>query len=310
MDDPGVDRPAVPAAPYESPSSRRRLWLLLLAVTVGAAAWWWVPRGDGSLARVRANGGLRIGYAVEAPYAMVGATGDVTGESAETARLVAEQMGIGRLDWVQADVRDLLTGLRERRFDMVAAKLFVTPERARLVRFSAPTLRVQPGWLTRRDARAPLPPYAALPGHPALRIAVVQGSAEEVRLRGLGLTDERLRSVPSAAAGVALVLDGRVDGLALSLPSVRRLAASAPERLAAAAALDPDHPANAPNDIAFAFHPADADLQAAWNQAQAAVIGTPRHLALIGSFGFAADDLPNRQPGPPGPSPSTAEAPR
>ena len=207
--------PPRPEAPYDSPSSRRRLWTLLALAGVGAGAWWVLPRGDGSLARIRANGGLRAGYAVDAPLALVTPAGEVTGASPETARLVAEQLGIGRLDWVQTEFRDLLPGLLARRFDMIAGGLITSAERARHVRFSDPILR--------------LPLRGRMGGNGA------QGAAER------------------AASAIA----------------------SAPKE-----------------DVAFAFHPADAALQAAWNQAQAQVLGTPRHLALMASFGFTADDLP------------------
>lgn len=286
-------RDEVPTASYESPPTRRRLGWLMGLVLLAALAWWLVPRDDGSMARVHAAGGLRIGYAVDAPYALVSpTTGEVTGESAETARLVAEQMGIGRVDWVQSDRKDLQSGLLARRFDVVAAGLFITPEQAAHMRFSEPTLRVQPGWLVPHGNPKALPAYAALVGRSDLRIAVLQGSAEQARLARLGLPEAALITVPDAQVGQAAVLAGSVDALALSLPSVRRLAAEAPERLDAVAAVDPNNRADAPAYVAFAFHPRDAELQAAWNAAQAQVVGTPRHLATLGSFGFTADDLP------------------
>lgn len=291
----------LPEAPYESPSSRRRLWGLLAVAAVGAGAWWVLPRGDGSLARVRANGGLRVGYAVEPPFAMVTQSGDVTGESPETARLVAEQLGIGRVDWVQTEFRELVPGLRARRFDMVAAGMTITAERDRQLRFSDPMLRVQPGWLMRRAGARALPDRATAARLPALRIAVLQGSTEEAQLRAAGMAEERMLSVSEAAQGAVAVQEGRADALALSLPSVRRLAGEDPGRLLAIPALGAAGSA-LPDDVAFAFHPADADLQAAWNQAQAQVLGTPRHLALMASFGFTADDLPTRPAVPEGAS--------
>jgi ABC-type amino acid transport substrate-binding protein len=197
MPDSTDDLPPVPQAPYELPASRRRLWVLLAAAAAGTVAWYVLPRGDGSWARVRANGGLRIGYAVDAPLAMVTTAGEVTGEAPETARLVAEILGIGRVDWVQVEQRELLPGLKARRFDMIAASPYPIAGGTTPLRLSSPTLRLPPG-----GGNGP------------------------------------------------------------------------------------------PREVAFAFHPDDVELQSHWNDAQAQVLGTPRHLAIIASFGFSAADLP------------------
>lgn len=282
----------VPTAAYESPGTKRRLWQVLAALAVLAGGIWLLPRGDGSVARVHAAGVLRVGYAVQDPYAQVTPTGEVTGEAAETARMVAEQLGLARINWVQAEANDLLNGLRERRFDVVAAGLFITPEGAAQVRFSQPTLQVRPGWLTARGNPQALGPYAALRDRPGLRVGVLQGSMEQARMLALDLPETSLLVVPNTPAGLAAVLSGAVDGLALSLPTVRRLAASAPDRLEAVAPPSAEGSANAPAALAFAFHLRDAELQAAWDQAQASVIGSPRHLAMLASYGFNAEDLP------------------
>lgn len=283
----------VPTASYESPPTRRRLVGLLVLVLLGAIAWWLVPRGDGSMSRVQAAGGLRIGYAVDPPYAVVTpTTGEVTGAAAETARLIAEQMGIGRIDWVQSDRHELESGLRAHRFDVAAAGTWVASEPNASIRLSDPILRVQPGWLVMRGNPKDLPPYAMLMHRADVRVAVLQGSAEHARLSRLGLPTSVLVVVPDAQAGQAAVLAGSVNGLASSLPEVRRLAAEAPERLEAVAAVNVAMSVDTANQVAFGFHPRDAELQAAWNAAQAQVIGTPRHQATLGSFGFNADDLP------------------
>lgn len=293
MPTPQGSRDEVPTASYESQPTRRRLWVLIGLTGIAALAWWLVPRDDGSLARVHAAGGLRIGYAVQAPYVLVSpTTGEITGAAAETARLVAEQMGIGRIDWVQADLKDLLSGLAAHRYDVVAAGLYITPEQATRMRFSEPTLRVQPGWLVAHGNPKTMPTYAALANRTDLRVAVLQGSIEQARFSQMGLPAASVIAVPDSQVGQAAVLAGSVDGLALSLPAVRRLAAEAPGRLDAVAAVDPHNRADAPAYVAFAFHPRDAELQAAWNDAQGRVVGTARHLATLASFGFTADDLP------------------
>jgi polar amino acid transport system substrate-binding protein len=52
---------------------------------------------DDTLTCVRRTGTLRIGYAVEAPYAFLGTNGEVTGESPEVARRIASRLGATRI---------------------------------------------------------------------------------------------------------------------------------------------------------------------------------------------------------------------
>ena len=276
--------------------------LALAAATVllGAAGLW----QDGSVQRVEAAGVLRVGYAVEAPYADLGPKGDVTGESPESARRIAVAAGLPRIEWVQTEFDKLISGLLARRFDVVAAGLFITPERSRQVLFSDPSLCVRPGWLVRLDNPLRLQgSYEDMIGQHGFRIAVLQGSVEAERLAPRG----ELLSLPDAQSGRLAVLQGLAPALALSWPTVRQLALEPPGRLLALpATAGPPGPSSpsvvaqgsrppcAPDAdrVAFAFHPEDRALQARWNQAQAGFLGQPEHLQILNRFGLSADDLP------------------
>lgn len=261
-----------------------RPWLLLVPVAaIAAAAFGWALARTDTLGQIRQRGVIRIGYAVEAPYAFIAPDGQVTGESPETARLVAARLG-WRTDWIQTDFNALIPDLLDGRFDMIAAGMFVTPQRARLVRFAVPQLRVRPGLLVANGDPAGVHAYADFQAVPALRVAVLAGSVEQERLRGLDAA--QLVTVPDARAGATAVETGVADALALSLPTVRAMARGHP-RLEALAAQD----AGGVSEVAAAFRPGDEDLAGAWNRAQAQVTGTPEHLRAIAPFGFEAPDV-------------------
>ena len=126
-------------------------WLvaMLLALLLGAGLVAWRFDRDDALLRVQQVGVLRVGCSIEPPFAWV-----------QTA--------------LDRQIPDLLAG----RFDVIGAGLFISPERATQVRFSIPTLRVRPAYLTR--AAAPAPTLQAL--RDGLNLAVVRGSAAERRL--------------------------------------------------------------------------------------------------------------------------------
>lgn len=267
----------------------RRLALAAVAgAALAAATWaWW--RDDPSLSRVRRNGRLRIGVAVEAPYVAVDAAGRLAGESPGVARAVCAALGV-EPDWVITHFHDLLDELEVGRFDMIAAGLFINPERARRVRFSRPTLRVRPGWLARAGALPVLGSYRRVLARPELRVAVLAGSVEQVALQGLGVPPARLLDVPDAQAGMAAVSSGAADVLALSLPTVAQMAAQSGRRLQAQVALDPGQDDGC-SLTAFAFRPADVQLQQAVDAVLARFLGSPAHLALLQPLGLGPADL-------------------
>jgi len=273
-----------------------------LAATLGVLlggvqlAGWWpggaAPQGD-TLARVLAGAELRIGYAVEAPYAWVDGNGRVTGESPELARLVATTLGPVQIRWVQMPFESLIDGLLAGRIDLIAAGMFITPQRAQRVRFSLPSLRVVPGLLVSATSDRPAAaPYRALAGRAGYRVAVIDGSVEAGELQALGLAPARLLVVPDTAAGTAAVASGLADALALSMPTVRWLAASSGGRLRALPATDPMQPEAGTGLVAYQFRPNDAALLQAWNRGLQRWLGSQAHRRLLARQGLAADDLP------------------
>lgn len=177
-------------------------------------AWWrWLNRDD-SLARTRQAGVLRVGYALEAPYALLDPMGQPTGESPEVARTVARRLGL-RTVWILTSFDHLIPDLLAERFDLIAAGMFITPERASQVRFTRPTLRVRPGWLTLSSRPLSLD-YGAVQPSASFRIAVLQGSAEEALFHQRQAPQAGLLSVPDARSGQTAVLLGQASYLGSS----------------------------------------------------------------------------------------------
>lgn len=278
----------------------RRLWLLgsgsvglgLLAAA-GGAAWWWREPPDAVLARLQGGAPLRVGYAVEAPYAYLLPDGDVTGQSPELARLVAAEAGWGRLEWVQTTFERLVAELQAGRFDVIAAGMFITPSRAEQVRLSEPVVRVRTGVLVRAAAAGPASAELWLQ-RPGVRLAVLRQSVEAQWLRPRLPAGARLVPVPDAGAGAAAVATGLADALVLSLPTLGWLATSQPgawQVLPVALGASDSPPVGW---VGFQFRLDSPGLQQVWKQAQARVMARHEFATLMQRFGFAATDLAGR----------------
>jgi len=261
----------------------------------GAGVLIWRSLGDRSLERVQRRGSIRIGYAIEAPFAFLNERGEVTGEAPEIARRVAAALGIAQVDWQVSEFGTLLSDLRAGRVDVVAAGVFITPERARLVAFADPTFHVTQALLVRRGNPLGLHSYEDAIRNPAVRLAVLDGSVEARLLSSLGMREPRLVAVPEARAGQKALQLGMVDGVALSSPTVRWMAQVDRQRLTEVA-----EPFGQPGQAlvadagygAVAFRKEDVRLRQGWNRAQRAFLGTPEHHELVARFGFTHAESP------------------
>ena len=82
-----------------------------------------------TLERVKRTGEIRIGYANEAPFAYTLPDGRATGESPEIGRVVFDKMGVKKVSPVLTEWGGLIPGLLAGRFDVIAAGMYITPER-------------------------------------------------------------------------------------------------------------------------------------------------------------------------------------
>lgn len=246
-----------------------------------------------TLAQARQKGVIRIGYAIEPPYAFLDANGKVTGEFPEVARVIATRLGISRIEWHLTDFDSLIHELDDRDFDVVAAGMFITPERKQAAAFSLPICKVNPALLVQMGNPKQLHSYADILRNHHVRVAVLSGSVEEKFLLHRGISATRLVRVPDAFVGMQLVNAGEVDALALSEPTIRWTA-------------DHDHLTNVemampfkavglpsgfePGYGAFAFRTDDRSLRRAWNSALKQFLGTAAAHRIASKFDFSSPE--------------------
>ncbi|NTV64582.1 MAG: ectoine/hydroxyectoine ABC transporter substrate-binding protein EhuB [Oscillochloris sp.] len=250
---------------------------------------------DQSLAERQRDGTIRIGYAIEPPYALLKPGGQVSGVFPEVARQLTSELGIQQVEWIQADFDALIPGLEAGRFDVIAAGMYITRERAQRVAFSEPLLHVQQGLLVRAGNPLELSSYQEAVSRPEVRLAVIAGAVEEGLLRRIGVPEGQIVVVPDASTGRAAVENGVADGLALSSPTICIMAAR--DELGQTTVAQPfeqPDPAFAQGNgyAAFAFRMADRQLLAAWNIALRSFVGSPEHLQLMVEFGLSEAESP------------------
>lgn len=272
-------------------------WALLVFLILGLALYALSSLGshDESLAKIQDSGIIRIGYAVEAPYAFNKPDGSVTGEASVMVREVCSMLGIEKIEWVQTSFDRLIPGLEEGRFDVVASGLFITPERSERVLFSRPKFIAQTGLLVYQGNPLGIESVDDVIEDAELVIAVLDGGVEATQLERAGVQRSQLMIVPDAATGRAAVQSQAASGLALSAATIRWMARDNQESLEAVVPFDTQSSSNSVQYGALAFGPRANRLRAAFDDCLKQLVGTQRHLELIQPFGFTAADCPANQ---------------
>ncbi|XSG75719.1 ectoine/hydroxyectoine ABC transporter substrate-binding protein EhuB [Herpetosiphon llansteffanensis] len=277
----------------------RRVWWgfagLTLIVVITVILWRLTTPAETTLERAQRTGMIRIGYAPEAPFAYRTTSGEMHGEAAVVMTWVMQRLGISQLEWVQTEWADLIPGLQAGKFDLIASGMFITCERAQLLAFSQPTFALSPAILVQFGNPLQIQSFSDF-RRPDRRLAVMRGAQEATIAQILGIDTAQLLFVPDVQTGLAAVLAGRADGLALTDISIDLLVQQAPALVERASPFVPPI-INGNLSIgygAFAMRPEDAHLRSAIDQQLLGFIGSDEHYALIAPFGFAREQLPNR----------------
>ncbi len=284
-------------------AARRRLLALavVLAAGAGLAACSEAPEGsareaESTLARAKAAGKIRVGYANEAPYAYLdSASGRLTGEAPEIARVVLKELGIDEVEGVLTEFGSLIPGLQAKRFDIIAAGMYILPKRCEQVAFSNPTYAIGEAFIVRGGNPLGLHGYDDAAKHPDARIGVVAGAVERSYAQAMGVPDERIVLFPTPASALAGVEAGRVDAYAatsLTANDLLRKAGSDKVELAQPFRDPVIDGKTARGYGAFGFRREDTELKAAFDAALANYIGSRDHLELVRPFGFTERELP------------------
>jgi polar amino acid transport system substrate-binding protein len=269
--------------------------LAILLITLLSTLPFILASNDQSLENLQKKDTIRIGYAIEAPYAFVTADGTVSGESPEVAKKVSEMLGIHHIEWRQIEFSNLINSLHSGEIDVIAAGMFITAERAQRVNFSEPTFHVQQGLLVFKGNPLGIHSYQQAISSTNAKIAVISDAVEETWLRQLGMPQQRLIFVPDALTGYTSVETGVANGLALSSPTLNWMALQQQLKNTEIAAPFEQTQINQQQHQgfgAFAFRKEDRQLLEAWNVKLKDFIGSSEHLTLINRFGFSAAELP------------------
>jgi polar amino acid transport system substrate-binding protein len=244
--------------------------------------------------KVADTGKVVLGIANEAPYGFSTADGTVTGEAPEIAKHILGEMGVEEVEGVITEFGSLIPGLNAGRFDMIAAGMFLTPQRCEQITFSEPTYGIGQAFLIQEGNPKNINNYDDVAANSDVTLAVMAGAVEGEYAQKSDVPMGQLMVVPDKAAGAAAVEAGRADAFALTSLAIGEIveARGSDAGLAKTDAFSMIAGENVKGHGGFGFRNEDAEFVDQFNQKLAEFIGTEEHLALIEPFGFGKDELP------------------
>jgi polar amino acid transport system substrate-binding protein len=244
--------------------------------------------------KIADTGTVVIGYANEAPYGFATSDGMLTGEAPEIAKHVLEEMGVEEIEGVITEFGSLIPGLNAGRFDIIAAGMFILPQRCEQITFSEPTYGIGQAFLIKEGNPKGINNYDDVAANSDLTLAVMAGAVEGEYAQRSDVPMGQLLVVPDKAAGTAAVEAGRADAFALTSLAISEIveARGSDAGLAKTDAFSMIAGENVKGHGGFGFRNEDAEFVDEFNQKLTEFIGSEEHLALIEPFGFTKDELP------------------
>ncbi len=272
--------------------------LVVLGLSVAGIYIYSSTRGEsgGTWERLQESGVVRIGYANEAPYGYIdSSTGEITGEAPQIARVVLKRMGVDRIEPVVTEFGSLIPGLKAGRFDIIAAGMYITPQRAQEIDFSNPTYAIGEAFIVSAGNPLALHGFEDVARHETARIGVMGGSVEHGYARKLGVPEARIVVLPDYPSAIEALKTDRVDAVAATILTASDLLrkADSTEIELADPFTDPVIDGETVKGYgAFGFRRDDDELRQRFNAQLADFIGSPEHLELVRPFGFSQQTLP------------------
>ncbi len=249
--------------------------------------------GSGSrLETLKSEGKITVGIAGEQPYAFLD-KGELTGEDPTVQKAIWNAVGIDEVVAKQVAFDSLIPGLNAGEFDVIAAGMFINPERCEQAAFSEPmycapnAFMVPPG---NPDNISDFESVAAA----GIKLGVFSGAVEGAYAKKAGVSGGNIVTVPDMATGVTQLEQGRIQAIGLTSITLNWALEQDPD--IEAEVTEAFTPVVDGEEVlgcgAAVFRKDDTDLVEAFNAELKKLKESGELTELIEPFGFGPETLP------------------
>ena len=231
---------------------------------------------------------IKIAFIEEPPFYWTDPDHSVTGADIELADVVLRAIGVSAIEYHSTSFKELLPGVQDGRWDM-NVPIFVTPERAERVAFSAPVWAIGDGFLVRHDGKPnTFTSYEAVAAQKSARLGMVAGTVQFNSAQSAGVNDGQIVFFKSQTDAVAALVAGKIDAYASTAVGSRVLAHANKEL--ESVALEQGKDCNAPVG-AFSFNKNNYGLVQAMNGQLRKYLGSVDHRARMAKYGITKTEI-------------------
>lgn len=249
--------------------------------------------GEGSLLdTVKERGSINVGFSGEKPYAYKEGN-ELLGQAPAVHKAIYEELGINELNGTQVDFGQLIPGLKAGRFDVVAAGMFILPERCAEADFSEPVYIAPNAFLVPAGNPKKISDFESMASSGG-KVGVLPGAVEGIYAQKTGTPQNRIVEVSSQRDGLAALEAKRIDALAITSISLNRLLQDSPDSSveiteAFVPVIDGEEQIGAGGAV---FRKGDDELREAFNEELEKLRESGRLLELIEPYGFGPETIP------------------
>ena len=248
--------------------------------------------GGGALEALRSQGTITVGIAGEKPYAYLEG-GELTGMDPSVQKVIWGNLGIDEVRAQQVAFDGLIPGLLAQRFNVVAAGMFITPERCGQAAFSDPMYCAPNAFLVPPGNPEDISDFQSV-ADAGIRLGVLGGAVEGIFAEESGVKSSNVVEVPSNRDGLLQLEQGRIGAFGLTSITLKDILKENPDTDVELTepftpVIDGEEQLGCGGAV---FRKRDTDLRQAFNKELAKLRESGELLEIIEPFGFGPETTP------------------
>jgi polar amino acid transport system substrate-binding protein len=246
----------------------------------------------GRLAQLESQGSIKVGIAGEKPYAYLEG-GELTGMDPSVQKEIWGNLGIDDVRPQQVDFDGLIPGLLANRFDVVAAGMFITPERCGEAAFSDPMYCAPNAFLVPPGNPDDISDFKSV-ADAGIRLGVLGGAVEGIYAEESGVKSSNIVEMPSNRDGLLQLEQGRIGAFGLTSITLKDILKENPDTDVELTepftpVIDGEEQLGCGGAV---FRKQDTDMRQAFNKELAKLRESGELLKIIKPFGFGPETTP------------------
>jgi polar amino acid transport system substrate-binding protein len=239
--------------------------------------------GGGALPAEGDGRSLKVAIGNEPPYTKMNQDGTVSGCEPDVLQAVLETMGYGKIEGIVTEYDSMIAGLNARRWDVIAAGLFMKQSRCEAVAYTEPVIVSTESFAVKPGNPKNILTVADVKADPKIKCAAITGAFEEGILTSAGVPEKQIVGVKDGVSGVDALKAGRADAFLLPTLSLQEITSGGFDITEVVS----DAPKTGSG---AAFRQGESEFVTAYNEALASFKESGEFAKILKKWGFRPED--------------------